>query len=323
MATMPEASAIDIRGTEQLLWNVQTERNLLEYSMLTAIYCDNCDFAKKAFFKEKSAKCPRCKNGLSAGDSNKRNAVVGDKTEDFALRLLETIVKDLRLELNQELFAKRQVICPELGFNRKSAADLAILSQDLNGLVPASAIKCLFEVKMSFIWNWHDADLSQPTADYDGSNGRPGIYRTDSILKAIGKATITRNYPGSEKIPFIVIGNTPPPPNYRANVDKTVSSGLIQKWISLTPKPLVVNRKDTDGKRNPKRTTGFLRIDGTEELQKLLKTLLTRQSYYMSAMVEADKIGCLVKSLDLNGTAEQIGQEFLRRLPEASISSDI
>ena len=323
MVTMTEASAVDIRDAEQPLWNVKTERNLLEESMLAPIYCDKCNFAEKAFFKRKSAKCPRCKVGLKIGNSNERNAVVGNKTEGFALRLLETVTKELCSELEQELFAKRQVICPELGFKRKSAADLAILSQDLNGLVPASAIKCLFEVKMSFIWNWHEDDLSQPTSDYDGSHGRPSIYRTDSILKAIGKASITRNYPGGERIPFIVIGNTPPPTGYRASVDKTVSSGLIQKWISLTPKPLVVNRKDTAGKRNPKSTPGFLRIDEVKELQQLLKTLLTKQWLYTSAMVEAEKVGTLIKTLDLNRTPEQVGQEFLRRLPEASISSDI
>ena len=323
MTTVPKASLSDNASTDYPLWNVEVEHSLLEEAMFTTIYCSNCKFSKKAFFRDKSENCPQCSKKLHVVTPNGRNYLVGTKTETFALGILESVIKRLAVQLNQELFAKRGVICPDLGLTGQSSADLAILNEDTDGPVAAEGIKCLFEVKMSFIWNWHKHDLKSPVADYDGYHGRPSIARTDSILKAIGKATITRSYKGSEGIPFIVIGNTPPPTGYRANIDKTVSSGLIQKWISLTPNPLVVKPQESVGKRNPKTTTGFLRIDKIEELQKLLLALLTSQGRYMSAMVEVEKIGQLIKSLDLNGSPEKIGQEFLQRLPEASISTEI
>ena len=324
MPIIPEASVLDSLASEHRIWNVEVERSLLEGSMLSTIFCKRpCGFSEKAFFRNRSNKCPKCGSGLEVTSFNHRNAIVANKTEEFAFRLLEFAVKELRPKLEQKLFAKRGVICPELGLKGMSGADVAILSQDLNGRVPPSAIKCLFEVKMSFIWNWHEDDLTQPTADYDSHSGRPSIYRTDSILKAIGKAAITRSYVGSEGIPFVVIGNTPPPNGYRENVDGTVTSGLIQKWVSLTPKPLVVQPKDSPNKRNPKRTPGFLRIDRVEELHNLLETLLGRQWHYMSAMVDVQKIGYLIKSLELNCTPEEIGYQFLQRLPDASISTEI
>ena len=324
MNTVLEASVPDNSTKESHLWSVDIERSLVEESMLTTIYCNNCKFSEKAFFRDKSDKCPTCKAKLSVGTTNQRNAIVGNKTETFALTLLEYVTKGLREELALDLFAKRKVICPELGFTRHSEADLAILTEDLDGRVPPNTIACLFEVKMSFIWNWKKEDLSRPFADYDGCSGRPSIFRTDSILKAIGKAAITRGYPGGEGIPFFFIVNTPPPSKaYRGSLGKTVDSGLIQKWVSLTPNPLIVKPHVSPNIRNPKFSPGFLRIDSASELQALLLPLLGKQLNYISAMVDVGKIGNLIKSLDFSGTPEKIGQEFLQRLPEASISSEI
>ena len=86
----------------------------------------------------------------------------GARQKNFALRLLESVVQGLRIELEQDLFAKRGVICPALGLTGNSAADLAILNKDTDGPVPADSIKCLFEVKMSFIWNWKKKDPTHP-----------------------------------------------------------------------------------------------------------------------------------------------------------------
>ncbi len=167
---------------------------------------------------------------------------------------------------------------------------------------------------MSVIWNWSAANRERPLADYDGHAGRPSIYRTDSILKAIGKAAITRSCPGSERIPFIVVGNTPPPHAYRDKVDGTVKAGLIQKWISLTPSPLVVEPERSPATRNPKETPGFERIDSLVELENLLVKALTVSWRYVGAMVESKKIGEIIKSLDLSMEAEAIGEAFLQRL---------
>ena len=302
------------------LWSAKVEQSMVEDSMLQTVYCDKqCGYSIRSFFNGKSAKCAKCGSGLKVNTLNGRNANVSGKTENFALELLKSVAKDISSELDQKVFAKRGVECPNLGLTGRSKADLALLSQDMEGPVPVVAIKCLLEVKMSFIWNWKEGDLAKPVADYDGHQGKPSIFRTDSILKAIGKAAITRSYRGSERIPFVVVGNSPLPPGYRENVDKTVNGGLIQKWISITPKPLVVSPQDSPTERNPKSSAGFLRIDQEDELRSLLKNLLNGKSQYLSAMVDPEKLGKLIKSLDSNNAAEDIGLEFLRRMNEANL----
>ena len=306
------------------LWSSEVERSLLDDSMLATIYCKaNCGFSERALFKMNVKKCPACKaSALSVRTLNGRNAPLAMETEKFALRIIQAAI-DESSELVGRHFAKRGVICPPLGLKGNSGADIAILDRDRNGPVPLEAIECLFEIKMSFIWNWHERNLAHPIADYDKHGGTPSIYRTDSILKATGKAAITRSYAGSENIPFVVVGNTPPR-GYRTNVDGTVSSGLIQKWISLTPSPLIVEPTMETSQRNPKRTAGgFLRIDNIKELQNLLLTLLGCKRQYIGAMTDAEKIGQLIKSLNLERSAVEIGGEFLRRLPEANAILEI
>ena len=314
-------------GPNQHLWNFSLEQTLVEKykeSWMATISCKgSCDYVQKAFFRSKARKCPRCQVAeLQVNNFNQRNALVSEETETFALNLFRATIKRTP-QLAGNYFAKRGVVCEPLGLDGSSGADLAILNEDKDGPVSPSSIKCLFEIKMSVIWNWSLPDLQQPTADYDGSAGRPSIYRTDSILKAIGKASVTRGYDGSEKIPFVIVGNTPPPTGYRDKIDKTVTSGLIQKWISLTPSPLIVEPNTNTNARNPKNTTGFLRIDSFNELQKLLVTLLSGDWCYVSNMVDPTEVGRIIKSLDLNRPPEEIGQEFLCRLPESSTTSKI
>lgn len=313
--------------TEHPLWNVAVEKNMLNDSMFATIYCDTtkggCGHTERAIFRAHSGKCPICgESALGVSAFNQRNAIVADVTERFALDLFRHAI-DTSRQLSGRYYVKRNVICPQLELRSATAADMAILNQDLEGPVPVEAIKCILEVKMSIIWNWVEANNTEPVADYDAHAGRPSIYRTDSILKAIGKAAITRSCSGSETIPFVVIGNTPPPPNYRDKVDGTVKAGLIQKWISLTPNPIVVEPNRSPTRRNPKETIGFLRIDGISKLQEVLETILTTQWQYVGAMVEAKKIGAIIKKLDLSRTAEEIGHEFLSQLPSASTLSKL
>ena len=309
------------------LWTVDVERDILTDTMFATIYCDRakggCGHTERAVFRGRSASCPACgKATLGVSAFNQRNAIVADATERFALSLFGHAV-DTSAELSGKFFVKRNVVSPQLEFQGATSADMAILNEDLDGPVPPENIECILEVKMSIIWNWAEGDRKQPIADYDSHAGRPSIFRTDSILKAIGKAAITRSCPGSERIPFIVVGNTPPPPNYRDKVDGTVRAGLIQKWLSLAPNPLAVEPGRSTARRNPKQTAGFLRIDRIPELQELLIRILTTEWKYVGAMVEARKIGELIKSLDLSRAPEDIGSDFLRRLPEATALSQL
>jgi hypothetical protein len=294
------------------LWSEDKERDILVDSMFATISCKQCGYVEKSVFRGSSDKCPNCGVGsLAVSEFNQRNAIVADATERFALQLFQSVVNNSNT-LKGKFFVKRNVMCPQLELRGRTKADLAILDKNLEGPVTPERIKCIFEVKMSIIWNWSERDRGQPLADYDSHAGRPSIYRTDSILKAIGKAAITRACKGSERIPFVVVGNTPPPVEYRDKVDGTVRSGLIQRWISLTSKPLVVKPELLPNKRNPKETFGFLRIDSTNELEEMFVNILTKDWRYMGAMVEPKEIGGIIKRLDLNKTDEEIGEAFLK-----------
>ena len=251
---------VDIDSNERdLFWNVDYERSILNESMFARIYCPSCGEIEKAFFRDKNSKCKKCgSSGLQVSEFNQRNAIVADITEKFALSTFRKILEDTD-ELKGKYFVKRNVECKELELSGQSKADLAILDIDTDAPVKPERIKCLFEVKMSAIWNWKESDTENPIADYDGHAGRPSIFRTDSILKAIGKAAVIRSCVGNERIPFIVVGNTPPPPGYRDKVDGTVRAGLIQKWISLTPNPLIVDKTSKVQQRDPQSTFGFVK----------------------------------------------------------------
>lgn len=293
------------------LWSHEIEQEILTDTMFATISCRQCGYVEKSVFRGSSGKCPSCgSRRLVVSEFNQRNAIVADNTEKFALQLFQSVVNNSDI-LKGKFFIKRNVECPQLELRGRTKADLAILDDNLDGPIHPEKIKCIFEVKMSLIWNWSYEDRSKPLADYDGHAGRPSIYRTDSILKAIGKAAITRACRGSERIPFVVVGNAPPPVAYRDKIDGTVRSGLIQKWISLTPTPLVVESTKSPGNRNPKETFGFSRIDSTAELEDIFMNILTKDWRYVGAMVEPKEIGAIIRGLDLSRTDEEIGEAFL------------
>jgi predicted nucleic-acid-binding Zn-ribbon protein len=187
------------------LWSEDKERDMLIDSMFATISCKQCGYVEKFVFRGSSNKCPKCGvRPLGVSEFNQRNAIVADATERFALQLFQSIVNSSDA-LKGRFFVKRNVECAQLELRNRTKADLAILDRDVDGPVTPKWIKCIFEVKMSIIWNWSETDRRQPLADYDSHAGRPSIYRTDSILKAIGKAAITRACKGSERIPFVVI----------------------------------------------------------------------------------------------------------------------
>ena len=58
-------------------------------------------------------------------------------------------------------------------------------------------------------------------------------------------------------------------------------------------------------------------------MQNLLLTLLGCKGQYINAMTDVGKVENLIKSLDLERSATEIGREFLRQLPEANSISEI
>lgn len=50
------------------------------------------------------------------------------------------------------------------------------------------------------------------------------------------------------------------------------------------------------------------------ELQEFLNTILTKDWQYFGAMVEAKKVGEIIKSLDLSKKSADVGNDFLKLL---------
>ena len=111
-----------------------------------------------------------------------RNALIGEYTETWTKELLQKCVND------ENTFVVRGAVCREIGLSKKSPADIVIAKKNRSELAPED-ILMIFEVKMSVVWNWefHNNQLIC-SGDYRTHKGNPGLLRSDSMLKAIGKA---------------------------------------------------------------------------------------------------------------------------------------
>jgi len=90
----------------------------------------------------------------------------------------------------------------------------------------AKDIAAIFEVKMSIVWNW--------VGDFKTHKGNPGLLRSDSMLKAIGKSINIRvSSHSASKIPIIILGNTPITQSYISKVDHLYHAGIIQEFWSV------------------------------------------------------------------------------------------
>ena len=67
--------------------------------------------------------------------------------------------------------------------------------------------------KTSIAWNWDYYPLTNELkciGDYTTHKGNPGLLRSDTMLKAIGKSINVRvSSFKSSKIPIVILGNTP------------------------------------------------------------------------------------------------------------------
>lgn len=166
-----------------------------------------------------------------------RNSLIGSFTEKFAVDLL----RDFSQKHNW--FAVQGVICEQIGLNKKSSADVAICKTNELIQKPEN-ILIIFEVKMSIVWNWELKQNNEQEeliclGDYKSHQGNPGLLRSDSMLKAIGKSINIRvsDFAASH-IPIIVLGNTPITSSYYKKVDFLKNAGIIQGFWSLNPEPL-------------------------------------------------------------------------------------
>ena len=207
-------------------------------------------------------------------------------------------------------FAVNGVISESIGLSNQSPADVAICKTKDKYQNPKD-ILTIIEVKMSIVWNWEFDPIENTLTclgDYRTHQGNPGLLRSDSILKAIGKSINIRvSGFAASKIPIIIIGNTPITKTYYEKVDYLKRNGIIQGFWSINPKPL-----DNNGE-NIKNTkfNGFYRFDTYEELEQSALDLLKEEREFFSGMRTRKKLGEFIEIANEEPTYEGKAQKFL------------
>jgi len=235
-----------------------------------------------------------------------RNAFIGSFTEMWCKDLFEEIAQGMNG------YIVEKVVCDEIGLSTKSPADLAVC-KTRNKIQEAKNILLIIEVKMSVVWNWElkRAGSKQNLAclgDYRTHSGNPGLLRSDTMLKAIGKSINIRvsSYKASQ-IPIIVVGNTPITDSYYEKVDHLKKSGVIQGFWSVNPKPLDNNAETI--KNTPHH--GFYRFDSLGELKDEAIRLLKEEREFFSSMQTKKALGRMIEIANQENTYEKKAQKFL------------
>lgn len=289
----------------QNLWNLAVESNFFEEALR--------DFASREqlFYRTQDdrylAYWPKGYSGRKS-TLQSRNYFIGKFTETWTRELIESCVK------SRNLFAVQGAVCKDIGLTPQSPADVVIARKNEVRLVPED-ILVIFEVKMSIVWNWElREDNLVCLGDYKTHKGNPGLLRSDSMLKAIGKAINIRvSSPSAATIPVIVIGNTPIQPSYVEKVDHLKTSGIIQGFWSVNPKPL--DEGDTLDATGAK---GFVRFDTYESFQHALVELISMQLNFFAGMKSKEELGRFIETANIESTYIQKAETFLKLLKDGN-----
>jgi hypothetical protein len=236
-----------------------------------------------------------------------RNPWVGEFTEKWAEKFLSPIVGNLGF------YVVRKATIREWGLFRQRAADLVICRtpQKPQEVDPKSVI-AIVEVKMSIIWNWEwKPQLNEIVCagDFRTHQGRPSVLRSDTVLKALGKAIEVRSkgFNGA----FFVLCNTPIPDDYQTQIDGCKRIGVMQGFFSVNPQPL-------DKEDSLKRTDfeGFLRWDSPDEASTTLSSLLAKQSQFFSGYLSLRQLGELIETASRQSSPQDKARCFLEALRE-------
>lgn len=235
-----------------------------------------------------------------------RNTLIGNFTETWVKELIQNCL------MNTEYYTLQGTICEEIGLTSRSPADVVITRKKNTRLTPQDIV-VIFEVKMSVVWNWEYKNRELIClGDYQTHQGNPGLLRSDSMLKAIGKSINIRvsSYQAST-IPIIVIGNTPITENYYHKVDYLKKGGIIQGFWSLNPRP-------RDNQKTIKATSkkGFIRFDTYSSLQESIDELLSMSMNFFSGMKSKEELGRLIQIADKARTYEEKANIFLNLLKD-------
>jgi hypothetical protein len=230
-----------------------------------------------------------------------RNSLIGQFSEKWCRTLFEPIAKELGL------FAVNSVVCDELGLSRQTSADLAFCTTN-DTIQKAENIKLLFEIKMSVVSNYQfeQLDKIKLIGDYKSHKGQPSLLRSDSMLKAIGKSINIRvSGISSTKIPIVILGNSPITDSYLKKVDFLKTSGVIQGFLSLNPKPTETIFSSVSPK------DGFQTAQNSKYVLNYCKELVSNDMNYFSSMLSKAKLGELISIANKESNDIAKAEKFL------------
>ena len=234
-----------------------------------------------------------------------RNALIGNFAEKFCIESLRKFAD------RKDLYVVQGAVCEEIGLPPGSEADV-VLSKSNIIKQNAEDIVAIFEVKMSIVWNWelimlNDVPQLKQIGNYQSHQGTPGLLRSDSMLKAIGKSINIRvSGIKSAHIPIIILGNTPIKKSYYSKVDHLKNHGVIQGFWSLNPNldDNSENIKHTDNK-------GFMRIDTETEFDGELDRLISEYREFFAAMKSKQELGMIIAEASKEADLEKKAEKFL------------
>jgi len=288
------------------LWDQDQEKDFFTKSLEFAS-------AKQLFYTTKDKKLfaywPKTYKGAKT-TLQSRNALIGSYTEKWTTELFSEIAETIGG------YSVQGAISEEIGLTKQSPADVAICKTKEIFQKPKD-ILMLAEVKMSVVWNWQFISKSKTAfdlvcvGDYKTHKGNPGLLRSDSMLKAIGKSINIRvSSFSASRIPIVIIGNTPITKSYYEKVDHLKKNGIIQGFWSVNPEPL-----DDDGenlKNTPQK--GFYRFDNYGDLEQKTLSLLKEDREFFSSMKSKKQLGTIIEIANKEASYEAKAQRFLELL---------
>lgn len=279
------------------LWNNDIEIQFFKEAL------KNFASPEQLFYKLQSGYFAYIPTGVGAEGKTlqSRNALIGRFTEKWCKNLFYQIAR------RYNLYAVNSVVCEEIGLIRSSNADLAFCTTEEIQQKPEN-IKIIFEIKMSITSNYQYKHPDNVTfvGDYKQHIGVPSFTRSDSMLKAIGKAINIRvSGINSAKIPIVILGNTPMSDNYLKKVDFLKTSGVIQGFWSLNPTPTTSAFTTVSPK------LGFQTITSTDTLYTLCQDLLLNDLNFFSSMISKTKLGEIIRLANEETADEAKAEKFL------------
>lgn len=279
------------------MWKIDDEINFFKNSL-------NGNFANtnKIFYNIQGKNLAYIPKGVNIKPPTlqSRNSLIGNYTETWCQKLLSNIAKKFNL------FAVNNVICQEIGLISSSSADLAFCTTP-DIIQEPKNIKIIFEIKMSIVNNYELKSNGEIVyiGDKNTHIASPSLIRSDSVLKAIGKA-INIRVSGSEaeKIPFVILGNTNISKNYEIKIDNLGQSGVLQKVLNLNSDNNLKCNSPLKILQTPKNTS---------ELENILSDILKQDLHYFSAMIDKEKLSKIIKK---SANEKEVANTFLKLIKE-------